>query len=97
MTRKQARRARHDVCKAGAAVRLHGYAPARVLYLEHERRGPDYSNGTWMAHCVITARGPDWSAGRIGGRTATGPAKPLRFARGSGRLWWPAFSVDRGP
>lgn len=102
-------RRRHTVCERGAAVRLHGYAPARVLYLEHERRGPDYSSGTWMAHCVITARGPDWSAGRIGphgyrpGEAVTVraceavPRDLIRVARGSGRLWWPPFDVDSAP
>lgn len=102
-------RVRHTVCKAGAAVRLHGYAPARVLYLEHERIGPDYSRGTWRAHCVITARGPDWSAGRIGphgyrpGERVTVraceavPRDLIRVARGSGRLWWPGFDVERAP
>lgn len=51
---------RHTVCEAGAAVRLHKYAPARVLSLEQD------TDGTWYAHCIITARGPDWRDGRIG-------------------------------
>lgn len=102
-------RARHTVCKAGAAVRIHGYAPARVLFLEYERRAPDYSHGTWYAHCVITARGPDWKAGLIGphgyrpGDRVTVracnavPRDLVRVARGSGRLWWPNFGVESGP
>lgn len=102
-------RARHTVCKAGAAVRLHGYAPARILYLEHERRGPDYSRGTWLAHCIITARGPDWKAGRIGphgyraGERVTVPASDavprdiIRISRQSpGRLVWSAFTIEDG-
>ena len=102
---------RHTVCKAGAAVRLHGYAPARVLYLEHERRGPDYSRGTWVAHCVITARGPDWTAGRIGphgyrpGERVTVraceavPRDLVRVKPGSGgALWWPhGFEISPYP
>lgn len=99
--------ARHDVCKAGAAVRLHGYAPARVLFLEHERRGPDYSSGTWMAHCIVTGRGPDWKAGRIGphgyrtGERVTVraseavPRDLIRVSRQrTGALVWPVFSVE---
>lgn len=92
-------RKHHTVCKVGAAVRLHGYAPARVLHLEN-------SAGTRLAHCVITARGTDWKAGRIGphgyrpGERVTVracravPRDVIRTARGSGRLWWPAFDVE---
>lgn len=99
-------RVRHTVCKVGAAVRLHGYAPARVVALEYERTGPDYSRGVWYAECVITARGPDWRAGRIGphgyrpGERVTvraGEAVPrdtIRVARGSGRLTWGPVEVQ---
>lgn len=92
-------RTRHTVCKAGAAVRLHGYAPARVLFLEHERTGPDYSAGTWLAHCVITARREIGPHGYRPGERVTVraceavPRDVIRVARGSGRLWWPAFEV----
>jgi hypothetical protein len=101
---------KHTVCKAGAAVRLHGYAPARVLFLEHERTGPDYSIGSWLAHCVITGRGPDWKAGRIGphgyraGETVTvrvHDAVPRDIIRQSrkycGALRWPHFTIEVMP
>ena len=96
--------AKHTVCKAGAAVRLHGYAPARVLSLEY---APDYSMGSWLAHCVITGRGPDWKAGRIGphgyrtGEKVTVrihdavPRDIIRQSRKySGALRWPSFSIE---
>lgn len=100
------KRRRHTACKAGAAVRLHGYAPARVLFLECEHVGPDYSRGTWYAECVITGRGPDWKAGNIGPhgyrpgervRVLAFHAVPrdiIRISRQSpGRLVWPPFDV----
>ena len=106
-------RVRHTVCKAGAAVRLHGYAPARVERVEIDARfSPPF---TW-AHCVITARGPDWSAGRIGphgyrpGERVTVraceavPRDIVRVKPGSGgALWWPhgfavvPCAVERAP
>lgn len=101
-------RVRHTVCKAGAAVRLHGYAPARVERVEIDASFPaSAARPVTLAHCVITARGPDWSAGRIGphgyrpGERVTVraceavPRDLIRVARGSGRLWWPGFAVER--
>lgn len=101
---------RHTVCKTGAAVRLHGYAPARVERVEIDARFPaSAARPDVLAHCVITARGPDWSAGRIGphgyrpGERVTVhaceavPRDVIRVARGSGRLWWPGFDVERTP
>lgn len=98
-------RRRHTVCKAGAAVRLHGYVPARVLAVY-----VDASDGRLWAECRITARGPDWSAGRIGphGYRAGGlayvraseavPRDLIRVSRQRcGALWWPAFSVELPP
>lgn len=101
-------RARHTVCKAGAAVRLHGYAPARVERVEIDARFPaSAARPVILAHCVITARGPDWSAGRIGphgyrpGERVTVraceavPRDIVRVKPGSGgALWWPhGFAV----
>ena len=103
-------RRKHTECAKGAAVRLHGYAPARVLFLECEHVGPDYSRGTWYAECVITGRGPDWKAGNIGPHGyRTGervrvlafhavPRDIIRISRQSpGRLVWPQFNVRTGP
>lgn len=96
--------ARHDVCKAGAAVRLHGYAPARVVSIETDARfSPPF---TW-AHCIVTGRGPDWKAGRIGphgyrtGERVTVraseavPRDVIRVSRQRmGAIVWPVFSVE---
>lgn len=94
-------RARHDVCKPGAAVRLHGYAPARVDRIERDEDGRVY------AHCIVTGRGPDWQAGRIGPHGyRTGervavraseavPRDIIRVSRQRmGALVWPVFSVE---
>ena len=97
-------RRRHTACKVGAAVRLRGYAPARVVALEHERSGPSYARGVWFADCIITGRGPDWKAGRIGPhgyrtgervRIAAYQAIPRDIIRtkSGGALWWPGFEV----
>lgn len=93
-------RARHTACKPGAAVRLHGYAPARVVSLEHERTGPDWSDGTWYADCIITARDKRGPHGyRPGERvrvlaSAAVPRDIIRRSRQSpGRLWWPTFAI----
>lgn len=101
-------RRRHTVCKRGAAVRLHGYAPARVLYIEREHTAPNYDHSIAWAECVITARGPGWKAGRIGphgyrpGETVRVraceaiPRDLIRTRRdGSGHLYWPAFEVEK--
>lgn len=103
-------RARHDVCKPGAAVRLHGYAPARVEYLETVYTGPHYDRGTVYAHCIVTGRGPNRSAGRIGphgyrpGERVTVraceavPRDIIRVSRQhTGALTWPAFDVEGAP
>lgn len=99
-------RARHTVCKVGAAVRLHGYAPARVLYLERVHVGPDYSHGVWYAECAITARGPNWHAGRVGPhgyrpgervtvRATQAVPRDIIRTKGGGALWWPhGFEVQ---
>lgn len=102
-------RRKHRTCKPGAAVRLHGYAPARVLFLEYERTGPDYSRGTWYAECIITARGPDWKAGNIGPhgyrpgervRVLAYHAVPrdiIHISRQSfGSIVWPHFDIGPG-
>lgn len=94
-------RRRHTVCERGAAVRLHGYAPARVLSVFRAAPG-----GRVMVECEITARGPDWKAGRIGphgyrtGQTVTEyarhaiPRDIIRISRQRcGALWWPAFDI----
>lgn len=93
-------RRRHTVCERGAAVRLDGYAPARVLDV---RRGED---GATVADCIITARGPDWKAGNIGPHGyRTGESVTVRASRAvprdiirisrqrCGALWWPAFDI----
>lgn len=85
------KKTRHMVCKPGAAVRLHGYMPARVLEL---CRLDDC--GTVYAKCVVTVKragiGPH---GYKPGEVVTvrvGEAVPrdcIRVARGSGgRLTW---------
>lgn len=90
-------RARHTVCKVGAAVRLHGYAPARVIALEYQQ---DYSRGEWHADCVITARRKVGPHGYQPGERVTVPAyaavprDTIRTLRGSGRLTWPAVEVQ---
>lgn len=96
-------RVRHTVCKPGAAVRIHGYAPARVVRLEYERMGPDYSRGRWWAHCIITARGKIGPHGYRPGERVTVPASDaiprdiIRISRQSpGRLVWPAFTIEEG-
>jgi len=94
-------RKRHTVCKAGAAVRLHGYAPARVLAV-FVRAG---ESGVW-AECRITARGPDWKAGQVGPHgyrpgqlvyVRAGDAVPRDIIRVSrqrmGALVWPSFDI----
>ena len=95
------KRTRHTECKAGAAVRLHGYAPARVLAV-FPRAG---ESGLW-AECRITARAPDWQRGNIGPHgyrsgalvyVRAGEAIPrdiIRISRQSlGRLIWPHFTI----
>lgn len=103
---RNARRPRrvHRECKPGAAVRLHGYAPARVarVYVD--------ADGRTRADCVITARGPDWKAGRIGPHgyrpgervdvraCEAVPRDIIRISRQSpGRIIWGAFNVQTGP
>lgn len=93
---------RHTVCKQGAAVRVDGYAPARVLEVYRDE------DGAVFARCRITARGPDWKAGRIGPHgyrsgelvnvraSRAVPRDCIRTERGSGRLYWPIFSVEGG-
>lgn len=85
---------RHTVCRKGAAVRLHGYAPARVERLE-------LVHGRWMAHCVITARRKVGPQGYRPGERVTVPASEaiprdiIRISRKyTGRLVWPAFDID---
>ena len=84
----------HTVCKQGAAVRLHGYAPARVERIEREE------SGRVVAHCRITARHKRGPHGYTLGervRVSASEAVPrdcIRTMRGSGRLVWPAFSVE---
>lgn len=87
-------RARHIECKRGAAVRLHGYAPAQVraVYVAAH-------DGATYAECVITARDKRGPHGyRPGERvhvraSAAVPRDIIRTARGSGRLYWPSFAV----
>lgn len=90
-------RNKHTVCKAGAAVRIHGYAPARVLRLEQVR------DGTWLAHCIITARRKIGPHGYRPGERVTVPASDavprdiIRISRTfTGRLIWSAFNVEGG-
>ena len=98
---------KHTTCKPGAAVRLHGYAPARVDSIEVDTSFPaSAERPDVLAHCTITARSPDWKAGNIGphgyrtGERVTVraveavPRDLVRVARGSGRLWWPAFAIE---
>lgn len=95
------KRNRHIECKAGAAVRLHGYVPARVLAVF-----PRAGESGLTAECRVTARGADWKAGNIGPhgyrpgqvvyvRVAEAiPRDIIRVSRQSfGRLVWPHFTV----
>lgn len=97
---------KHTICKPGAAVRLHGYAPARVDSIEVDARFPaSEERPDVLAHCTITARGADWRAGNIGphgykpGERVTVrashavPRDLVRVERGSGCLRWPAFDI----
>lgn len=97
---------KHTICRPGAAVRLHGYAPARVDSVEVDARFPaSEERPDVLAHCTITARGADWKAGNIGphgykpGERVTVrvhdavPRDLVRVERGSGRLRWPAFDI----
>lgn len=94
-------RRKHRACKPGAAVRLHGYAPARVarVYVD--------ADGRTRADCVITARGPDWKAGNIGPHgyrpgervdvraCEAVPRDIITISRQSpGRIVWPHFDID---
>lgn len=91
----------HTICKPGAAVRLHGYAPARVREIFREKW-----TGQVMAECVITGRSPGWRDKQIGPhgyRTGeivvvhAGEAIPRDCLRVKcGRLWWPVFSIFEG-
>ena len=93
-------RARHVECKPGAAVRLHGYMPARVVTIEREYNGPHWDTATLYAHCRVTVRsagiGPHgYRPGELV-RVRAGDAVPrdlIRVRRGSGRLYWPTFTV----
>lgn len=96
------RRSKHTVCKVGAAVRLHGYCAARIEAMEYERTGPDYSRGTWLAHCVVTEKEKSGPHGYRPGERVTvvaGHAVPrdlIRVSRQSGALTWPAFEIEVG-
>lgn len=91
---------KHTVCRKGAAVRLHGYAPAVVLSVDR-----DGQTGTIWATCRITGRGSDRKAGRVPGphgyRTGEivtvwvhdAPPRDRVFRRG-GRIGWRSFDVE---
>lgn len=92
-------RPRHVACKVGAAVRLHGYCAARVVGIERE-----YTYGatrpTVYAHCIVTARHRVGPHGYRPGDAVTVhacyavPRDLIRVKRGSGRLYWPRFTVQ---
>lgn len=90
-------RNKHTVCRKGATVRVHGYAPAVVLSV-------DRAGGDLWATCRITGRGPGWKAGRIGphgfrtGEVVTvrvhdAPPRDRIYCR-SGRIGWGSFDVE---
>ena len=87
---------KHYICKPGAAVRLHGYMPARVVAVRRE----DWT-GRIVADCVVTVRragiGPHgYRPGdevTVLGSHAV-PRDCIRVERGSGRLMWPVFAVE---
>ena len=96
-------RKKYTVCRAGAAVRLHGYAPARVLRVAFD------DGGVCMAECKITARGPDWKRGNIGPHGyrpgdivcvrafLAVPRDIIRVSRKyTGRIIWHPFSIKTG-
>lgn len=86
----------HVTCKPGAAVRLHGYMPARVESLEMCK---DWTLPVAMANCVITARREYGPHGYKPGERVTVyayqavPRDLVRTARGSGRLYWSGFDI----
>lgn len=93
-------RARHIECKVGAAVRLHGYMPARVTMIEVEHTAPNYDRGIVYAYCRVTVRragiGPHGYRPGEYVRVLACDAVPrdlIRVQRGSGRLYWSTFKV----
>jgi hypothetical protein len=60
-------RTAHTECKAGAAVLLHGYAPATVLRIYREAG----KHGALMAECRITMRRKAGPHGYIPGEIVT--------------------------
>lgn len=88
---------KHYECKKGAAVRLHGYAPARVtaVYVAaHDDK--------LYAECVVTGRnwrgqiGPHGyrSGQRVNVRACEAvPRDVIRTQRGSGRIVWDHFTI----
>lgn len=88
-------RKKHYVCKAGACVRLHGYAPALVLAVYQ-------ADGATWAHCRVTLRrrgiGPHgFRPGELVNVRACHaiPRDLIRVSRQQfGRLIWGAFDVQ---
>lgn len=91
-------KAKHFVTKAGASVRLHGYAPAKVMAVFPRAGEP----GLW-AECRITGRNWRGQIGPHGYRTGqvvyvraheAVPRDLIKVQRGSGKLYWPAFEIE---
>lgn len=89
---------KHYTCKPGAAVRLHGYMPAKVMGIERDE------DGVVWARCIVTVRrsgiGPHgYGPGQmVWVRSSQAvPRDCIRVARGSGRLYWPVFAVEDKP
>lgn len=90
---------KHTVCRKGAAVRLHGYAPAVVWVVYYD------GDGDLWAVCRITGRGPDRKAGRVPGPHGyrTGEVVTVRAADAvprdriytrTGRICWHDFTIE---
>lgn len=89
---------KHTTCRIGAAVRLHGYAPARVLAF-HRVHVSDFAP-YWTVDCLITTRskiGPHGYRPREVVNVRAHDAVPRDIIRVSrqhpGALYWPSFAI----
>jgi hypothetical protein len=89
---------RHDTLKAGAVVRVDGFAPARVLEVYRER-GELYALVSFPRDVAAHGFARYFKKGETGAFIAARcvPRDVIRVSRQHiGRLWWPSFSVVEG-